>query len=274
MKIIISPIVKPLSSPWCMWGTISLCIPPTHFTQHAGKPTVPHSWLGYAKRRNFFFILFCLLSMCPMQTCVAVDVTCWIALSVLASSTCTCRILFVFGTQVVTPQVDVSRHGAVNRGTKRARDARGYSTWQTPNPTPTPTNKSRRLSHVEITCRVGKQLPQVGPQPHLLWPCDNTSKPHFLAWVLSWSSETRASMDLSAYDKLRLSTIPGLWRWRYKTEWQQLMPLPNLLPLQLLLQAEVIMSWKYISIITIVIDSISIIIAINLIIIIHVVISV
>lgn len=70
--------------------------------------------------------------------------------------------------RVVTPQVDVSRHGAVNRGTKRARDARGYSTWQTPNPTPTPTNKSRRLSHVEITCRVGKQLPQVGPQPHLL----------------------------------------------------------------------------------------------------------
>ncbi len=93
--------------------------------------------------------------------------------------------LFVFGAQVVTPQVAVSRHGAVNRGTKRARDAGGYSTWQThthtptPFPTPTSTHKSRRLSHVEITCGVGKQLPQVGPQPHLFLLCGNTFKANF-----------------------------------------------------------------------------------------------
>lgn len=109
---------------------------------------------------------------------------------VLASSTRTCSILFVFAAQAVTPQVAVSRHGAVNRGTKRARDAGGYSTGQThtPTPAPTPTNKSRKLSHVEITCRVGKQLPQVGLQPHLIWPCGNTLKANFgsfSAWQIA-----------------------------------------------------------------------------------------
>ena len=108
--------------------------------------------------------------------------------------------LFALDALAVTPQVDVSRHRAFARGTKRARDAGGLSTGQTHTHThthtPTHTHKSCRVS------RVGgdtKPRAHVGLQPHVLRPI----------WQHMQSKSNRP-LHVVLYDSRQVSSLIAL----------------------------------------------------------------